>query len=187
MVSCIQRHLRQRIPYVTKIAPLFSALVLGFLAGCATTTPPPPTVASVNLKRYVGTWHEIARIPNWFQRSCDRGVTAQYSVNPDGSIRVENSCLRADGKRITAIGRATVVPGSGNSRLRVSFFEPFKGDYWILALDPNYQWALVGHPSRNYLWILSRTPTLPEKQFERIITQATAIGYDPSRIVRTPK
>ena len=170
---------------MTKIGALFFTLAIGFLTGCATTTPQPQTVASVDLKRYLGTWHEIARIPNWFQRSCDRGVTAQYSVNPDGSIRVENSCLRADGKRITAIGRATVVPDSGNARLRVSFFEPFKGDYWILALDPNYQWVLVGNPARNYLWILARTPTLPEPVYAKIVARAVAAGYDPSRLVRS--
>lgn len=165
---------------------IFLAFVALFFAGCA-SAPPPQTVNSVDLKRYVGEWHEIARYPNWFQRNCARQVTATYAPNADGSISVLNSCAKLNGKTETAKGRATVVPGSGNAKLKVSFAPPFKGDYWILAVDPNYQWALVGHPSRNYLWILARDSQITPKLYAKIVQLAVDQGYDASRIKPTAK
>jgi apolipoprotein D and lipocalin family protein len=85
----------------------------------------------------------------------------------------------------TITGRATVVPGSGNARLKVSFFGPFAGDYWIIGLDEkNYSWALVGHPSRRFLWILSRQPTMPESLYRQIVSIAVGKGYAADRIMR---
>lgn len=140
----------------------------------------------VDLSRYEGKWYEIARYPTFFQRQCAGDVTAEYSSEADGSIRVVNRCRTTDGRFDEAIGTATVVPGSGNARLRVSFGVPFiRGDYWIIALDDDYQWALVGHPSRKYLWILSRAPEMPEDTFEQIVNRAVLLGYDRERIERT--
>ena len=163
------------------------AIALGgilFLTSCS-TTPPPQTVAAVDLQRYSGTWFEIARIPNRFQRRCAHTVTATYEPNPDGSIRVINSCRDKNGEFEKIVGKATVVENSGNAKLKVTFGGLFTGDYWILALDPNYQWALVGHPSRNFLWILSRQRHLPEKTIQAILARAAAQGYDVSRVART--
>ncbi len=162
-----------------------AAILLAMLCGCA-TAPRMQTVDSVNLEKYAGTWHEVARIPNWFQRNCVSGTTANYKALPDGTIQVTNSCRKADGKMESIVGSATPVPGSNNTKLKVRFFGPFAGDYWIIGLDkPPYQWALVGHPSRKYLWILSRTPTLDEATYQRILKLAAAQGYDTSKIVRS--
>lgn len=163
-------------------------MLIAALAGCTSTTKrPPATVSSVDLKRYFGEWHEIARYPNWFQRKCSGAVTARYTPLPDGSIEVLNTCRKADGTTESAKGIAKVVPDTGNAKLRVKFAGPFTGDYWILALDPNYRWSLVGHPSRKYLWILARDREIPRDLYNRIISLATSQGYDSARIVRTPK
>jgi apolipoprotein D and lipocalin family protein len=161
-------------------------MFIAALTGCATSRPP-ATIASVDLQRYSGKWHEIARYPNWFQRKCTGAVTARYTPQADGSIRVANSCRKADGTLETAEARATVVPGSGNAKLKVRFAGPFAGDYWIHALDPDYRWSLVGHPSRKYLWILARDAEISPALYNQIVFYAIAQGYDPEKIVRTPK
>lgn len=161
-------------------------MFIALLSGCAASRPL-ATVPEVDLKRYGGDWHEIARYPNWFQRKCTGAVTASYSPLPDGAIRVVNACREADGSKKSVQGRATVVPDSGNAKLKVSFFGPFTGEYWIIGLDKNYQWALVGHPSRKYLWILARQPGMNEKLYERLVTLAVEKGYDAGKIVRTPQ
>lgn len=168
--------------------PLLSVaavLVCLFLGACA-SRPPLATVKRVDLKRYAGTWHEIARYPNYFQRHCAENVTAEYVAQTDGSIKVINSCLQKNGKKEQAIGRATVVPGSGNAKLKVSFFGPFTGDYWVIGLDEkNYSWAVVGHPSRKYLWILAREKQLPSKTYESILQLIRDRGYDTGKLMKT--
>ena len=121
---------------------------------------PLATVPYVDLDRYLGRWYEIARLPAGFERGCT-AVTAAYGRLPDGSISVRNECAKGHpgGKVKRAEGRATVADPATNAKLKVSFFWPFSGDYWILALDEEaYQWALVGEPGREYLWLLSRAP-----------------------------
>jgi apolipoprotein D and lipocalin family protein len=150
----------------------------GLVSGCVGTKPAPlPTVPAVDLARYAGSWYEIARTPNWFEAKCAGGVQAHYTLEGD-RVRVRNRCLTCDGKPTEARGVARVVPGSGNAKLRVSFFWPFYGDYWILALDPGYQWALVGEPSRRYAWILARTPALDAAALEEMLARAAALGFD---------
>lgn len=174
-----------------KIRPLhvvvLGALGVAVLAACATTGKPPlRTVPSVDLDRYVGKWYEIASFPVWFQRRCAGGTTAEYTAREDGTIAVKNQCFDKNDRPIVADGTATVVPDSGNAKLKVRFFGPFAGDYWILALDEkNYQWSLVGHPSRNYLWILSRTPEMSDAVYGEIVAAAAAQGYDVTRLQRT--
>ena len=175
--------MRVTVSTVIKLLP-FIAVIL--LAGCA-SQPPLRTVKSVNLESYSGQWHEIARYPNWFQRNCAGRVTADYVPRKDGSITVVNSCARQDGSVNQVKGRAKVVPGSGNAKLKVFFGGPIAGDYWIIGLDREYQWALVGHPSRRYLWILARSPGISEKLYAQIVQSAVEQGYDASRIVKTPQ
>jgi len=163
-----------------------AAMLIGFLvAGCASKSGQ-TTVRQVDLQRYSGTWHEIARYPNSFQRHCLGGVTAEYIPQSDGSIKVINRCRKADGTMEEATGRATEVPNSGNAKLKVSFFGPFTGDYWIIGLDEqNYSWAVVGHPSHKYLWILSRTPKLSDETANHIRSLVISEGYDPEKLVTT--
>lgn len=162
-----------------------TAVVVFVLFGCA-TKPPLGTVSQVDLQRYSGQWHEVARYPNWFQRNCVGETTAVYTPLPDGTIRVENSCRGKSGRIEKAVGLAQVVPGSDNTKLKVRFFGPFTGDYWVIGLDEkNYSWAVVGHPSRKYLWILSRTPKMRPADYEAAIKIASAGGYDLSRLIKT--
>lgn len=161
---------------------LFSLL----LSGCA-SRPPLATVASVDLRRYEGRWFEIAKYPNWFQRGCASDTTATYTSEPDGSIRVVNRCRQSNGEFREATARATVVPNSGNAKLKVRFRgSPIAGDYWIIGLDEkNYSWALVGHPSRKFLWILAREPRLDPSTYEKITALAEAAGFSAKRLERT--
>ena len=166
-----------------------------FLAGFALVAPsraadapPLEVVKSVDLDRYLGRWYEIASYPAWFQKNCT-AVTADYSLREDGRIKVINSCRKGtlDGKPKQSTGRAKVVEGSNNAKLKVSFFGPFWGDYWIIDLDPDYQWAVVGVPNRKYLWILSRTPQMDEAIYDGIIERLPARRYDPAKLNRTPQ
>jgi apolipoprotein D and lipocalin family protein len=157
------------------------------LGGCADRAVAPlPTVAAVDLPRYMGTWFEIARLPNRFQAVCTGDTQAQYRLDGD-VVRVINRCRKEDGTVTQAQGRALPVAGSGNTKLRVSFFRPFYGDYWILALDPDYRWVLVGEPKRRYAWILSRTPLLEEATIAALLDQAAGFGFDRMAFQRTPQ
>ncbi len=136
----------------------------------------------VQLSRYMGRWYEIARYPKWFEKNC-YGVTADYALRPDGTLSVLNTCHEGSsrGPVRTASGRAWKT-GASNARLRVRFFWPFSSPYWIIELDPDYRWAVVGHPQRKYLWILSRTPKLPQKVEAGILKRLAALGYDVSKL-----
>ncbi len=146
----------------------------------------PPTVASVDIDRYDGLWYEIARYPNSFQQDC-QGVTAEYTQRPDGKITVLNTCRQGNAR--SAEGVARVVDGSNGAKLKVQFapeWVPFaSGDYWVLDLADDYSHALVGAPSGKYLWILSRTPDLPEETYAAITQRAEALGYDTAPLQRT--
>ncbi len=166
--------------------------VLFCILGCTKTTserlnlPPPPTVNHVDINRYLGTWYEIASYPQRFQEGCT-GTTATYSLRSDGTIDVVNRCREnsLDGEERVAEGEARVVDSSTNAKLEVSFFGPFWGDYWILALGENYEYAVVGHPDRDYLWILSRTPTMSPAVYNQVVRYVETIGFDRHRLRRT--
>jgi apolipoprotein D and lipocalin family protein len=148
--------------------------------------PPVRVAPSVDLARYAGKWYEIARLPNWFQRACSSDTTATYTLRPDGKVDVLNTCRKSDGKLKSAQGTAwTVGGGEPNTKLKVTFFWPFSGDYWIIALDPDYRWVLVGEPARKYLWILSRTPHLDEPLYQSILRRAAEQGFDTRRLLPT--
>jgi apolipoprotein D and lipocalin family protein len=162
------------------------------LTGCVTTStqrlqlPPLQAVAQVDLDRYIGTWFEIANFPQRFQQGCTE-TTATYTVRSDGDIDVLNQCREGslDGELRSNLGRARVIDRKTNAKLQVSFFRPFWGDYWIIDLDDDYQYTVVGHPGRDYLWILSRTPTLAEETYRTILERLETRGYDTSRLIRT--
>jgi apolipoprotein D and lipocalin family protein len=163
-------------------------LLLALLAGCAAPVAnAPQTVAAMKLPRYLGTWHEVARFPNRFQdgggKQCAQ-VTATYTAREDGQIGVENRCMDRGEERVVR-GRAYAVEGSNNARLRVSFFWPFYGDYWVIGLDPDYRWAVVGAPGRDYLWVLSRTPGMATADYAQAVELARAQGFDVGKLQRT--
>jgi apolipoprotein D and lipocalin family protein len=159
----------------------------------AADSQPVRAVPSLDLSRYAGKWFEIARYPNRFQTRCARDVSAEYTLQADGRIRVVNSCRQGDGSMTRAEGVARLAKSGGPaSQLKVrfapaylSFISAVWGDYWVIGLAPDYSYAVVGAPSREYLWILSRTPTLPPDVYEQAIAAAVANGFDPGRLVKT--
>ncbi len=142
-------------------------------------------VSSVDLSRYVGRWYEIARLPNRFEKKCADSVTATYALRPDGKIEVVNRCRKSSGEYTTAKGKAKIVDQKTNAKLKVTFFWPFYGDYWILDLGPNNEYAVVGDPSRDYLWILSRTPNIEESLYQQLLAKMAARGFKTERMIRT--
>ena len=159
------------------------------LTACASQmqTSVQTTKRHVNLNKYAGRWYELASFPAFFQRDC---ICTQAFYRPQkGYVQVINSCHKKTptGEFSVAKGKAFVVPNSNNSKLKVQFFWPFKGDYWILYLSPNYKYAVVGNPKRNYLWILSRTPRVSKKQFNFLKAKASRQGFDVSKLNVTPQ
>lgn len=143
------------------------------------------TVAQVDLDRYAGKWYEIARYPNRFQKDCAGNTSATYTLRPNGTVQVINECRTAEGKIRRAVGTAKVTDKNSNSKLKVTFFWPFYGKYWIVELGPSYDYAVVGEPSRKYVWILSRTPQMDPALYERLLNKISESGYDPAKLIRT--
>jgi len=168
------------------MAPLLMIMVCACAAASTSKLPPLSTVPSVDLKRYLGTWYEIASYPQWFQKGCV-AVKAEYSLRDDGAIRVINSCRTEtfDGELRLAKGKAWVVDTQSNAKLKVRFFWPFSGDYWIIDLGADYEYAVVGAPGRDYLWILSRTPAMSTAVLDGILARLEAQGYDTSKLAPT--
>ena len=174
-----------------RLIPGFFALLLAGLLSACGADKPLATVDQVDLERYSGTWYEIARLPQWFQRGCYNS-TATYSLNEDGTVRVVNRCQREDKEPSEAQGTARVVPGSDNAKLKVRFDSWIskllptitEGNYWIIALDKNYQTVVIGEPSREYLWILARTPTLPDDQYQALLQLAENKGFPVDELQR---
>lgn len=168
---------------------ILAAAGVALFTGCATTTPPEPghvVEGPVDLDRYAGRWYEIAAFPQFFQKGCHCTV-AEYRREGD-RIRVVNRCRKGgpDGPETVARGWAEPVPDSGNARLTVSFFWPFSAPYWIVGLDREaYRYAMVGHPDRDYLWILSRTPELAPEIYRELVDLAREKGYPVERLRRT--
>lgn len=138
--------------------------------------PPVQSVAQVDLERYAGKWYEIAAFPMFFQRQCIGDTTAEYAALPNGDIDVTNRCRTENGFD-QAKGRAWPATTGQTARLKVSFFWPFRSDYWVIGLDADYRWAVVGNPNRKFLWILSRTPQMPPAEFERALKAAANQGF----------
>lgn len=144
------------------------------------------TVAAVDLQRYAGAWYEIALLPNRFQKQCVADTQARYRLDGE-RVEVINRCRLASGDIDRTAGHAKVVDGSGNAKLKVTFFWPFYGNYWVLALDSDYQHVLIGEPSRKYAWILSRTPQMNETLVQKLLERAAELGFDRAAFQRTPQ
>jgi apolipoprotein D and lipocalin family protein len=141
----------------------------------------------VDLDRYLGKWYEIARYPNRFEKDCASDVTAQYTLRADGKIEVVNSCRQSDGKVKYSKGSAKIADRQSNAKLKVTFFWLFYGNYWIIDLDPDYRYAVVSEPGRDYLWILSRTPQLDSAVYNQIAGRLREQGLDPARLIKPPQ
>lgn len=178
---------------IRPLALLLVAASLTLSYGCATTTTerlslePLQAVSEVDLNRYTGTWYEIASYPQSFQEGCT-GTTAHYRLRKDGQIAVTNRCFRGslDGEETVAEGFARVMDERTRAKLEVSFFRPFWGEYWIIELGDDYEYAVVGHPSRDYLWILARKPQLDEATYQALLTRVSEVhGYPLDRLEQT--
>lgn len=172
-----------------KICRLFSLALVGIagaVGGClAPTGEPLDVVPNVEIERYLGKWYEIAKYPVSFEAGC-YGVTADYSLREDGNVRVLNTCYNSDGSQIKnqIEGFAEISDKETNAKLTVYFFYPFGAPYWIIELDDDYKYAVVGDPTRRYLWILSRTPTMDDVTYNGILDRLPAKGYDPTKLER---
>jgi len=163
-----------------KLLIIFLAVTINSMAGNDNTVK---TVSNVDLQKYTGNWYEIAKIPNSFQKDCVSDTTASYELRDDGKIRIINKCMDKDGGLRDVDGIAKVVDKDTNARLKVSFFSIlgwhiFWGDYWIIGLGNDYEYAIVGHPKRTYGWILSRTKKLSEDKMNEIFSKLENNGYD---------
>jgi apolipoprotein D and lipocalin family protein len=174
-----------------KLLMLLSIINFSLLScslGTKKEIPPLKVVPSVDLQKYVGTWYEIARFPHRFQEGCV-GTTATYTLREDGKIDVLNLCRidTLDGKMKSASGKAWVVDNKTKAKLKVSFFWPFSGHYWIIDLGDNYEYAVVGHPDRKFLWILSRSPVMDDNIYHSIIDKLKEQFYDTGKLIKTPQ
>lgn len=155
---------------------------------------PVKTIASLDVPRYLGTWYEIAKFPNWFQKKCVGNTKAVYSSRSDGNLRVLNSCKQADGETSEAEGTARQIGAKDSPKLEVrfapvwlSFIPMVWGDYWVIDLDSQYQIAAVSDPKREYLWVLSRTPQLDPKVYDDLLRRLQAQQFDVRKLELTPQ
>lgn len=186
MANLLKR--RRRPVFLAAAAAVVTTGVAAYAYARRKLHPPLPTVAHVDLHRYAGLWYEVARLPTRFEKGCQH-VTAQYKLRPDGNVQVLNTChkhgLEGPVETATATARAT---DSTNAKLKVQFFWPFEGDYWILDLDlADYRYALVGEPGRQNLWILSRTPHLDRSIRDRLVAHARSLGFPVDKLLFTPQ
>ncbi|SNR60045.1 MULTISPECIES: lipocalin family protein [Hymenobacter] len=180
---------RRRPVLFTAIAATVATGVAAYSYARRKLQAPLATVAHVDLHKYAGLWYEVARLPTRYEKGCQH-VTAHYKLQPDGKVKVLNTCHKngLEGPVETATGTARVVDPVTNAKLKVSFFWPFEGDYWILELDhADYRYALVGEPSRKSLWILSRTPHLERSIRDRLVAYGRGLGFPVEKLVYTPQ
>lgn len=150
------------------------------------------SVSNVDLKQYSGKWFEIARYQNKFQKNCIGNTTATYTLKEDGKFDILNQCVKKNGTLIDAKGEGKVIDKTSNSKLEVRFAPGYLaflpsvwGDYWIIDLDPAYQYSVVGDPKREYLWILSRSPEMKVSTYQEILRKVETMGYEPAKLVKT--
>lgn len=178
---------RDKILSGTAAAAVMAGVALAYTKKKKKESLPPLEVAkNVDLDKYLGEWYEIARLPTSFEKNC-YSTKAIYSKNTDGTIKVENICHKrdVDGPVKSVTGKAFVGENGNTAKLKVQFFWPFKGDYWILDVEDNYKYSLVGEPSRKNMWILSRTPQIELTALQLLIEKAKEKGFDTEKLIYT--
>ena len=160
-------------------------MLFTLLASCKTTSQL-STVKEVDIEKYQGLWYEIAKYPNSFQRNC-LSSTATYTIHEKGYLIVENRCKKKSANNEDGYikGKAFPTKNSNNSKLKVQFFWPFRANYWIIDLEPNYQWAVISEPKMKYLWILARKPSIDENSYQAILNKLKEKGFDLEKIEKT--
>lgn len=150
------------------------------------------TIPTLDVPRYMGTWYEIAKYPNRFQKKCVKDTVAEYQLLTDGSVRVTNRCTKDNGEVDVAVGAGRQVGEARSPKLQVrfapewlSFIPMVWGDYWVIDLDPEYQLVAVSEPKREYLWVLARTPTVNPRAYEELVARLEKKGFDGRKIVLT--
>ena len=174
---------------------LLALLVAGSAFGAGTEPAAPlKTIDKLDLVRYLGTWHEIARTPNWFQQKCVSDTRAEYRPLDGDRVEVINRCRNADGSLNEAIGEARRVGGPDSARLEVRFAPAWLswlplvwGDYWVVDLDPEYQLVAVSEPKREYLWVLARQPQVDAQAYAALLGRLKQQGFDLSKLERSPQ
>lgn len=168
---------------------MLSPFLLSAAMAITTASLPNQPVPALDLDRYAGQWHEMAHLPMFFQRKCKDRITATYTLRADGDVDVRNACRTRAGKQDVSEGVAKPVQGQpGALKVRfapgwLSWLPWVWGDYWVVELDPDYQWAVVGSPTRKYMWILSRTPTMSGDRFRQLVARARQRGYPVDQLV----
>ena len=154
--------------------------------------PPLNAIAEISVERYMGRWYEIAKLPNWFQRNCAADTSAQYSLLPQGGVQVLNQCRRPNGEMDQALGLARQQGGPSSPKLKVRFAPAWLsllpwvwGDYWVVDLDPAYELVAVSEPRREYLWVLSRTPTVEPTRYAALLARLSAMGLPVDKLEKT--
>jgi apolipoprotein D and lipocalin family protein len=174
-------------PTSVAVLLLFGAFLLCCLEAPAQQTTV-SAVSSVDLKRYSGNWYEIARFPNSFQKQCVGNNTATFSTKRnDGEMEVLKRCMVKNGKVEQLRGETRVLNASSNAKMKVSFPKFSSNSFWIIDLDPNYQYTVVGDPNREYLWILSRKPQMDEATYQQILRRIEQMGFQPNKLIKTPQ
>jgi len=183
--------LHLRTSFISTVGLLLICLS-SFQAVAQQSDQPVKTIPSLDVSRYLGTWYEIAKFPNWFQRKCISNTKAVYTAKPDGNLRVLNSCKTANGETSEAEGLARQIGAKDSPKLEVrfapewlSFLPMVWGDYWVIDLDPQYQLAAVSDPRREYLWVLSRTPQLDPKVYADLLQRLEQQRFDVQKLELT--
>lgn len=171
---------------------LFAFLVMACAAHLAHATEPLTTVPALDVPRYMGTWYEIAKLPNWFQRKCVSNTRAIYVLQAEGKVQVTNRCKRESGEVDEAVGAARQIGSANSPKLQVRFAPAWLslipvvwGDYWVVELDDNYQWVAVSEPGRQYLWILSRSPRMEPATYADLLVRLARKGLDVQKLEPT--
>lgn len=177
--------------------PFFIAACLAWSAAHAQPVAAQPPgalapIAALDVPRYMGTWYEIAKYPNWFQKKCVADTRAEYSLQPGGTVQVLNRCRKENGEMDQATGEARQIGAANSPRLQVRFAPAWLswlpmvwGDYWVIDLDERYQLVAVSEPKREYLWVLSRSPAVSDQAYEALTARLKAQGFALERLERT--